>query len=113
MRKVQALLFVAWAVLIFLTVKAFNEMNALQAAVKFYEDIINYSWRAQLNFDFQIYLIIAALWVFYREKNFVTGLVFAVLALAGGNLFLAPYLIYLISCTKGDVRKILLGKHYN
>ena len=78
-----------------------------RAAINFY---LVKGWQAQVNFDFQIYLILAAVWVFYREKNFLRGIIFAILELLLGNLFFAPYLAHIIYRAKGDAAKILLGK---
>ena len=66
MRKIYFLLFVTWSILLLLTIRAFSEMDILQATTIFYTDG---GWRAQFNFDFQVYLILAALWIFYREKT--------------------------------------------
>ena len=110
MGKLQVRLLLLWVMLTIITVRAFSEMGLLQAAAAFYRDL-QYGWRAQFNFDFQIYLAITALWVFYREENFIRSCLFSLLALLAGNLFFAPYLAYLIYNTKGDTKQILLGKH--
>ena len=107
MKKFQAFLLICWSVLIFLTIRALSEMNFFMAAINFY---LVKGWQAQVNFDFQIYLIVAALWVFYRERNFFRGFIFAVLELLLGNLFFAPYLVYIIYRAKGNAAKFLLGK---
>lgn len=110
MRKIQFLLFVFWCILVLLTIRAFSEMNIFQAAVAFYTDL-RYGWRAQLNFDFQGYLILVALWIFYREITPLSSYFFALSALLAGNLFVIPYLLYLSFKTKGNIKEILLGKH--
>lgn len=110
MKKFQILLILIWIVLLIFTIRAFSEMGVMQAAATFYTDL-KYGWRAQLNFDFQVYLILVALWIFYREKNFSMKFIFSLLELIAGNLFFIPYLMYTIYNSKGDIKKILLGEH--
>ena len=109
MRKFQILLFVIWSILLIITVRAFSATNIFQAAVEFYTA---HGWQAQFNFDFQVYLIFGALWIFYREYTPLRSYCFSFLALLAGNLFFIPYLLYLNFKTKGNIKEMLLGKHW-
>ena len=69
------------------------------------------NWQGQFNIDFACYLILSGLWMAWRSGYSGRGIVLGLFAPPLGILFLAPYLIYLISQTSGDIRKLLLGVH--
>ena len=69
------------------------------------------TWLGQFTLDFATYLALTAGWVMWRHRFSPTGILLGVLALTGGILFLAPYLLVLSFREKGDVRRLLLGAH--
>ena len=69
------------------------------------------TWPGQFTLDFAGYWILSALWVLWRHAFSPKGWLMAGLALSGGMLFFAPYLIYLIGRVEGDPKKLLLGVH--
>lgn len=75
----------------------------------FMGDLAAMTWSGQFNLDFLGYWLLAALWLFWRGGFTLKGAVPALLALALGGLFLAPYLLYLSFRLKGDVPALLLG----
>ncbi len=75
----------------------------------FFGDIIVMNWAGQFNLDFMFMLTLSALWVAWRHQFSYTGILLAVLALLGGSLFLATYLLILSWQTNGDIKQVLLG----
>jgi hypothetical protein len=68
------------------------------------------NWSGQFNIDFACYLVLSAIWVAWRNRFSAQGMVFALLALVGGILFFAPYLLLLSINTNGNMKKLLLGE---
>jgi len=75
----------------------------------FFGDMLQMGWPGQFNLDFMFMLILSALWTAWRHRFSGTGFVLACLALFGGSLFLATYLLMLSWQTKGDIKRVLLG----
>ena len=75
----------------------------------FFADIAALTWPGQFNFDFTTFLFLSAFWVAWRNQFSVPGLALSVVALFGGMMFLAPYLIYASLQANGDVKILLLG----
>ncbi len=76
----------------------------------FFGDIAIMGWSGQFNFDFLCFLILSALWVAWRHNFSPLGIVFGLLGIVGGSMFLAPYLLFATISTEGDMKKFLLGK---
>ncbi len=76
----------------------------------FFGDIATLTWPGQFNLDFTFMLMFSCLWVAWRHQFTIPGLVLSLLALFFGSLFLTTYLFILSWQTKGDPRKMLLGK---
>ena len=77
----------------------------------FFSDISAGSWRAVFNVDFIIHLLLVAGWVAWKEKYSFSGVILAVFCFCGGALFSLLYLLYLSVVNRGDLAKVLLGKH--
>lgn len=75
----------------------------------FIGDIFSVTWRGQINIDFSAYLMLSALWVAWRHQFSVFGLGIAVVVMIGGMLLFAPYLIYEIARSKGEMSVLLMG----
>ncbi len=61
----------------------------------FFGDIVAVTWAGQFNADFTGFLILSALWTAWRNRFSATGIALASIALLGGILFLAIYLLWL------------------
>lgn len=84
--------------------------NSLNIFSIFFGDIITMAWPGQFNLDFMCLLILSGLWISWRHHFSPSGLVLGLLALIGGTMFLAPYLLITSYSAKGDIKEILLGK---
>lgn len=76
----------------------------------FFGDIAAMGWPGQFNLDFLFMLLLSALWVAWRHRYSSAGLLLGLLALFGGSLFLAVYLLVVIGQARGDMKEVLLGK---
>jgi hypothetical protein len=77
----------------------------------FFGNIIQFSWAGQFNFDFLMMLTLSALWTAWRNNFSPLGLGLGVVALVGGILFLAPYLLFLSFQEKGNMKSVVLGRN--
>lgn len=75
----------------------------------FFGDMARMQWPGQFNLDFMCMLLLSGLWVSWRHRFSVTGVVLGLAAVFGGALFLSAYLFVETFRTKGDVRELLLG----
>ena len=75
----------------------------------FFGDMAAMGWAGQFNLDFMFMLALSALWTAWRNGFSAGGLGLAVVAFFGGMPFLCTYLLYLLSRTGGDLRRVLLG----
>ncbi|MBL0121839.1 MAG: hypothetical protein IPP88_03610 [Betaproteobacteria bacterium] len=76
----------------------------------FFLDIAAMTWPGQFNADFTTFLLLSGLWVAWRNQFSGSGIALAVVAVFGGMMFLAPYLLYLSIQAKGNVNVMLLGE---
>lgn len=76
----------------------------------FFADIIAMTWPGQFNADFTSFLLLSGLWVAWRNRFSAAGVGLSVVAIFGGMMFLAPYLLYKSIQAKGNVKVILLGE---
>ena len=67
------------------------------------------TWMGQFALDFQCYLILSALWVAWRSKFSINSIVIAIVTMILGIIVFAPYLLYLLSKEKGDLKRVLIG----
>ena len=75
----------------------------------FFGQITEGGWPGQFNLDFSALLLLAAVWVAWRDRVSVRGLLFAALTLLLGSIFLTGYLLYLSVRHRGDFAAMLLG----
>jgi hypothetical protein len=75
----------------------------------FFGDMAKMQWPGQFNLDFMCMLLLAGLWVSWRHRFSVGGVVLGLVAVFGGALFLSAYLLVESFRTKGDIRRLLLG----
>jgi len=76
----------------------------------FFLDIVAMTWAGQFNADFTSFLLLSGLWVAWRNQFSGSGIALAVVAIFGGMMFLAPYLLYLSFQATGKVNVMLLGE---
>ena len=69
------------------------------------------TWQGHINLDFLSYLSLASVWIAWRSGFSAGGIAVGALAMLSGMLFFAPYLLYQISRSDSDPRKLLLGVH--
>ena len=75
-----------------------------------FADVGRMEWPGQFDVDFLVMLTLSGLWVSWRHRFTLLGVLLGVLAFLGGALFLTAYLTILSLQTKGDVRAMLIGK---
>ena len=69
------------------------------------------TWQGHINLDFLSYLAVAGVWIAWRSGFTPAGIALGVLSMLSGMLFFAPYLLYQISRSNNNPRKLLLGVH--
>ena len=75
----------------------------------FFGDLTAMGWPGQINLDFLIYVLLAALWIAWRHDFTPGGIALGLLALFGAVILL-PYLLWATANAGGDVRVLLLGR---
>lgn len=75
----------------------------------FFSDMAKMQGPGRFNLDFMCMLLLAGLWVSWRHRFSVAGVVLGLVAVFGGALFLSAYLLIESFRTKGDIRRLLLG----
>ena len=73
----------------------------------FFGDILQFGWPGQFNTDFSMLLLLSGLWVSWRHRFSLAGMVLGFLAAVGGALFLTSYLL-ICSFYVADVNELLL-----
>ena len=77
----------------------------------FFGDMAKVGWPGQFNLDFMCFLALSALWTAWRGAFSAGSLLLAAVAFFGGAGFLLPYLFFLTVQAKGDMSRVLLGRH--
>jgi hypothetical protein len=101
---------VAWLVLFWVSYQAVSRMGFGAAGSVFIGDFAH-PWRAQFNTDFGLHLLLVAAWMIYRSRSWIIGLICALLAVNVGGVFTLAYLLMVSFLVKGDMRRLLLGRH--
>lgn len=105
--------FRAWLVLIWLGLVAYTaiviEHHGMGLLAIFFGDMSTLGWPGQFNLDFMGMLTLSALWVSWRHRFSAAGLALGLVALFGGSLFLATYLLVLTSRPGIDGHRLLVG----
>jgi hypothetical protein len=100
----------AWAVLFWVSFQAVGRMGFGAAGGVFIGDFAH-PWRAQFNTDFALHLVLIAAWMIYRSRSWIVGLICGLLAINLGGVFTLAYLLVVSILAKGDMRRLLLGRH--
>lgn len=71
--------------------------------------IAEVSWQGQFTVDFSFYLLLSAVWITWRHRYSPLGFTLGGLALIGGMMFFAPYLLVASIRARGEITPFLLG----
>lgn len=74
-------------------------------------NVTSLNWNGQFNLDFSCYLTLSGIWIMWRNKYSISSIIFAVIAMIIGIIAFAPYLLYLLTTEKGNLKKLLVGEH--
>ncbi|MFD8078282.1 hypothetical protein ACFV3E_37180 [Streptomyces sp. NPDC059718] len=95
----------AWAVIMVISVNAISTLGLADGRV-FFTDFSN-GWRAQINGDFVIYLLITMAWIAHRERTFPRVLL--ALPAVLGSVYLLPYIFIATYRSRGRFGALVLG----
>lgn len=103
------LFLLAWLVIVtaYTTITIFN--HGLDFMPVFFGDIARMAWPGQFNLDFLGFLSLSALWVMWRHRFSLGGLILGIVAFNGGIPFLCAYLLYHSLHNQADIETLLLG----
>jgi hypothetical protein len=73
------------------------------------DNISAFNWEGQFSLDFSCYLTLSGLWIMWRNQFSFSSIIIAIFAMTIGIIVFAPYLLYLLTIEKGDLRKVLVG----
>jgi hypothetical protein len=76
----------------------------------FFADIAEQRWAGQFNVDFFAMMLLASLWLMWRNHFSPLGLLLGLLVFAGGAPFVSIYLLVTSFQAKGDMKEVLLGR---
>ncbi len=75
----------------------------------FFSNIVKMDWSGQFNFDFALLLFLSGLWVSWRNKFSLKGIILGLFAFIGGILFTSVYLFILSFNCNNSVKELLIG----
>ena len=104
-----ALMAMTGAIILFTVAAIMNE--GINLFVPYLAPIVALTWQGQFNIDFACYLVLSGIWMAWRGGFSGSSIALGILAPPFGILFFAPYLIYLVSQSSGDPKRLLLGVH--
>lgn len=76
----------------------------------FFANIKAMGWNGQFNLDFACYLLLSGLWIMWRNRFSGTSILIGLIASILGIVFFAPYLLWCLYQSKGDLKLMLIGK---
>jgi hypothetical protein len=107
----KSLLFFQTAAMVIYTVYAVQHEGWSLFEI-FTGNIAAFNWEGQFNLDFSCYLALSGLWIMWRNKFSWSSIIIAITAMIIGIMVFAPYLMYLLTKEKGDLKKVLAGIQY-
>ena len=107
----RAILLFGWIAVVYVTVVATSAQGIPAATNIFSSDMADLGWRAQFNTDLLLHMLLAGLWVAWRQKFSITGIILGLICCFSGSLFTYAYLLGLSVYHRGDMKKLALGKH--
>lgn len=108
---VRIALAIGWLAVAWFTYQAGQQLGLDKAGDFFFGDMAH-PWRAQFNVDFLVHLLLIAVWMVWHNANRALGLLFALFAVTGGAVFTFAYLLGRSVQYKGNIKQVLLGRHY-
>lgn len=96
------------AVLIY-TFSAYQKEGATLFGI-FISNLQSFHWNGQFNLDFSCYLVLSGLWTMWRNKFSAASIAVGSMAMVVGILLFAPYILFLLTKEKGDLKKVLTGE---
>ena len=102
---------IAMTMLILVFTMAAVANSGINLITPFLSPILAFSWQGQFNIDFICYLVLSGIWMAWRGGFTGGSIALGILTPSLGILFFAPYLLYLVSKSNGDPRRLLLGVH--
>ena len=113
MTAIRIFLIAIWIATAFVTAQAVGSQGLDRAGDIFLADLLSGGWHAQFGVDFAGHLLLMCLWVAWRLKFSPIGIILAVLCVLGGGLFSFAYILIESIRVKGDIKRLLLGKHHS
>jgi hypothetical protein len=98
------------ALLWFLTVRATMLLGVAGSGI-FVSDF-DQPWRAMINTDFTVHILLVVLWILYRERSIAVGILCVIGELVLGMPFTLLYIVVTTYRERGDLRRVLLGCHF-
>lgn len=111
MYLLRAILLLGWIAVTYVTIVATAAQGIPAATEIFSNDMAALGWRAQFNTDLLLHMLLIGSWVAWRQKFSLQGIILGLLCCFSGSLFTYAYLLVLSIYCKGDVKKLVLGKH--
>jgi hypothetical protein len=75
----------------------------------FFANIKAMGWNGQFNLDFACYLLLSGLWIMWRNRFSGSSILIGLIASILGIVFFAPYLLWCLYQSKGDLKLMLIG----
>ncbi len=104
----RIVLLALWLIVVYLTWQAVAAQGWGGANI-FFDDFAH-PWRAQINADFGVHLLLISAWVAWRERPLL-ALPCVLICLLGGSLLSLLYLLVATWRSGGDARRLVLGRH--
>lgn len=99
-----------WLIVLGFTVSAIGTQGLVMVTDVFAGDVAALNWRSQFNVDLIGHMLLAGLWVAWRHKFSVLGMVLGLLCI-NGVLFTALYVLVLTFVHRGNLNHVVMGKH--
>lgn len=76
----------------------------------FFANIKALGWNGQFNLDFSCYLLLSGLWIVWRNRFSGSSILIGLVAAILGIIFFAPYLLWCLYQSNGNLKQMLIGK---
>jgi len=108
MLYLRAILLLVWVGVMYVTVVAVANYGVGNASDIFSADVAALNWRAQFDVDLLAHMLLVGIWIAWRHKFSVGGIVLGLLCIMG-SLFSLLYVVYLSFHHKGNIVAMLVG----